>query len=407
MAKKVQTRKKNAVPWGAVAFALVITFGLLFWAVFMSWPKKEGGHAAAGGDKPAAQGEPKTPLEGFMDALADERFKPDYPIMQKPCPLHPQEMLDVPVKRLVGERLDIYGDNSFGGVATDLMKIGLGPPKSGERIGEPSTDIQDFDSLVASCPQTGASFSMQDLQRLEGNPAGRDKLVGWDLAAECPALATRPQAQWTVDEQRLARLLTQRRWGASSVELGFTALNGAYSSNFAVYIGRDYRIEGAAWYALAAAYFQQAIDEGSLNGEAQTAVAKMTLAEILRLLGDTTRAGELLAEVKAAGALPEGSAEVLDQMIKLAGEGNSDLARAEVQNVPTPPVGWYLDKMLPAINGQLAVGRQQWGPQGLGASFGQPETILDMICESLGGAAAPPAAETTADSAPEAGAGGE
>ncbi|MCC7479238.1 hypothetical protein IT575_12370 [bacterium] len=382
--KPSRIRKKAAVPWGAVAFAMLITFGLLFWAVWMSWPRQQSSIGVrAGAAAPGGQAEPKTPLEDFMDALRDERYRPDFPLMQRPCPLHPQEELQVPVKRLVGERFDIYGDNSFGGVATDLMKIALGPPESGERIGEPSMAVQDFDSLLASCAESGATFSMTDLQRLKADPAAADRLVGWDLLALAPELAARPQSEWTIDERCLVRLLTQKRWGASSVELGFTALTGAYISNFSVYRGRDYRLEGAAWYALAAAYFEQALSEGSLQGESQILVTRMTLGELYRLLGDTARAGELYAEVKSGGSLPKGSSEVLEQMIELAQQGSSNLERASVQDVPVPPVGWYLDRALPAINGQLAVTRQQWGPSGLGSDWGQPEAVLGRIMAGL------------------------
>lgn len=422
-----EERKGKSIPWGIVGPVLGLVAVIAGVAIWLSLPHKgDSGKAAGSTDSGTSSsgtsdsgtadsgtadssGDPAAGLDdnarAFWEALRNPQFKPNFPLKDKTCPLHADELLQVPVKVLQGEFLRVYSDNSFGGVATDMMKIGLGPPSSGELVGPPSIAIQDFDSLLATCKKTGATFSMQDLQHIESNmpyAGAGDKLLGWDLKKVCPVLAGRGQDTWTSEERRLVRLLTQSQCGVEDSELGFTALQGAYASNYAVYVGREYHIEADAFYALTAAYMERALKNKSVKGDIANATVQMTVGEIYRLMGDKENALRYFKLAKDSGKLDKAGSQVLDQVTALAQKGDFNLARAEVQAVPDPPIGWYLDKMLPAMNVQISLMRSSWGPQALGADWGNPDAILKRIIAGLPASApvvtppAPPAAEDAA-----------
>jgi hypothetical protein len=348
---------------------------------------------------------------------------------------------------------DAVHDNSFGGIATDMMKLALAPPK--QEGGPPELDCQQFDYLLGSCPTCGASFIELDLINMRSGlpPQAMSNLNrNWDLARAAPQLKALPLSEWTFEERALARYLTARTgWeGADNleVELGFAALQGAYCSNMSLYLGRDYRITAAAFYALAAAHFRHALDNNTnvpenlrMGAQAQ-AMTAIEIGETNRLLGrrEESQAGFdqarqiAVADIKALESqIPLVEAEIEAQRARLPAPGSPEaqsghtlqreiakkeqklknlrgwisaqqqnleviavlegylhagdykLHRYTPEGVPAPPIGWYIDMLLPAINGELEVQRSNW------SSLRLPEQIVEQMLQQIGPAPAPAA----------------
>lgn len=328
--------------WGAAAFLFVVLAGVLAFALTVGLPPKPKPPAPAAA-QPGQAAQPATP-EAFFSYLG--QHPPKYSPLQRLCPIDGTRF-EVPTQS---------ADNRAGGVATDMMKIALAPNPEGQ--GPPDLSQQDFLLLWGTCPKCGATFGEIDLVNLISEPF-LSRLKKWNIAKAAPPLARVPQEKWTTDERVLVRYLTQRQAGVEPVELGFTALTGAYAANLAVYLGRDYRVPSPAFYALAAAEFRGALAQGNLSKEA-TGVTAMTLGETERLLGRFDEAKGAFAQARAAGALDEGTLAILGQLEGLSAAKDFNLARAERKDAKPPPIGWYLDSLLPAINGHITQYRSAW-----------------------------------------------
>jgi len=110
---------------------------------------------------------------------------------------------------------------------------------------------------------------------------------------------------------------------------------------------------------LAAAEFSQALARGDM-GKEETGVTAMTLGETQRLLGRFDEAKATLARARASGGLDARTQHILDQIDSLAQAKDFNLARADRSDVKAPPIGWYLDSVLPYINGHITEYRSAW-----------------------------------------------
>jgi hypothetical protein len=196
------------------------------------------------------------------------------------------------------------------------------------------------------------------------------------------------ERQWTQDERQYVHYLTKRQMGFEGTETGFSALWAAYASNFALWKGEPRTVPAAAYYALAAAHFEADLAAGGPPSARATAVTWMVCGECHRLLGrldDATRcfdAAQQLADQLDAAAAKDGAKvdtlrpaekQVLALYHKLAADGNNTLQRQPYTGVPEPPIGWYIDYLLSAINGDLAVERAEW------AALRDPQAICAAI----------------------------
>ncbi len=318
--------------------------------------------AGAQSQQPGTQGQqaPLTPQEQFWVSV--EEHKPVYSPVTSNCPID-----DTPV-----ELKHVESDNRLGGVATDLMKVALGPPPTG--VGRPDFELQEFEQLLGTCPECGATFMQIDLiniRSLLGQKA-IDALKDWDLADAAPALADKPFDTWTYDEKSLARYLTLKQAGFPHYELGFYALSGAYCSNFAVWYGREYTIPSPAFYALAAAEFASDLEHGRPERISERAPVALSLAELYRLLDRPDEANkwfetaiELFQEASDTGGMQPESIEhylkVTSAMHALVGQRDLALQVVNIPGMPPPPLGnWYLEEMLPNINGHIIEHRPDW-----------------------------------------------
>jgi hypothetical protein len=297
---------------------------------------------AAAGGRPAAQAVDEQAVARFWAAIAEHQ--PHFEPVAQVCPVD-GAALDVPA---------LIDTNRLGGVATDMMQLALAPNPDG--TGPPDITRQGFAAQFGSCPKCGATFTELDISVMNAAPV-RAKLAGWDLGRLAPALAKRPQAQWTADERALVRFMTQQQAGLSQVELGISALQGAYCCNLAVAAGIKRRFVSPAFYALAASCFSQGQSDAD---KPAASFAAMMLGECSRLLGRADEAQAAYAQARKLGGLEPEAQAVLKQLEQLLKKGDFNLERAELPGLAMPPVNWYLDPMLPAINGDISVTRTQW-----------------------------------------------
>jgi len=429
--------------WWPVAFLFALLVLVLCFVFFVAIPRSQPGssQAAGGGtatnssEAPAA-GETEDEISAAEKAArfaeAIEQRQPVYTTAKWNCPVDQVE-LDVP------QQASRNANNRFGGVATDLMAIALGPPPA--EGGRPSLDKQDWEMLLVTCPQCGATFHGIDLWQLQN---GNYKIEHWNLKELVPVLAAKDFSTWTVDERILVRVLTQRAAGVEDVELAFSAIQGAYAANFDTWYGKDVQIPSDAFYALAAAYFRRALESGEgLNPEARS-IASQTMGEVYRLLGrskdaeaafaaaleveldataespakyaswkvdwdgdgqvDESGTGEpiLKATYKAPGQyhpaftfftdsadeistvtldvavnMDQFQFQVLNQLEGLLADHKSSLEIAQIEQMDEPPGGWYLSEMLPAINSHIAQHRGDWN------ELDDPDQIITAIFEQL------------------------
>lgn len=357
--------------WWPVAFIFVFLALLGVFVFLVAMPRGDSSGAPAAG----AQGgtaDATAPTEEELEEMAAlfaeaiVQRQPVYTLTAWACPVDSVE-LQVP------GQANRQSNNRFGGVATDLMSIALSPPTDG--LGRPNLDSQDWEMLLVTCPQCGATFHGIDLWNLDQDLGY--SLDGWDLAAVAPALAARDKSAWTVEERILVRLLTQRKMGVANVELGFTALQGAYAANFGTWYGKEVHIPSAGFYALASALFQRALDsDEELNAEAR-GITAMTQGEAYRLLGRADDALNSFALATELNALDDSRLEVIEQLRSLVKSGNSSLEIAIVGEVHVPPGGWYLSEMLPAINSHIAFYRADW------AGMDEADAIIAALLEQL------------------------
>jgi hypothetical protein len=342
--------------WGATAFVFVF-LGLLLLFVFLVSRRP----AEDGADAPVVTGAQAS----FWDGLAQRA--PEYTTVSYNCPVD-GTALDVPNR---------VRDNRYGGVASDFMKITLAPPEGG--YGQPDLTMQEWEMMPATCPTCGATYMEIDLLNLSSQmlPGGLAALQEWDLAEAAPPLADVPPAEWTRDEQLFVRYLTHRQAGFPGTELGYAALPAAYASNFAVWYGKDYAVPSVAYYALAAARMRADLDSGLPEREGERALIMFDLAELYRLLGRPEDASAWFDSALDSGLLDEGRLAALEQLGASLEAGDFSLERVKIEGLTAPPVGWYLDTMLPAINGHISEHRADWN------SLDDPAVIEGAIVQRI------------------------
>jgi hypothetical protein len=429
--------------WWPVAFLFALLVLVLGFVFFVAVPRSQPGSAQTAGSGTATGGAGSpgaNETEGEIGAAekaqrfaeAIEQRQPVYTTTKWNCPVDQVE-LDVP------QQASRNANNRFGGVATDLMAIALGPPPA--EGGRPSLDKQDWEMLLVTCPQCGATFHGIDLWQLQN---GNYKIEHWNLKELVPVLAEKDFSTWTVEERILVRILTQRAAGVEDVELAFSAIQGAYAANFNTWYGTEVHIPSDAFYALAAAYFRRALESGEgLNTQARS-IASQTMGEAYRLLGrskdaQAAFAAALEVEINAVAESPANYAsweadwdgdgqvdengtdepilkvpyqapgqyhpaftfytdsgdeistvtldvavnmdqfqfQVLTQLEGLLANHRFSLEIAQIEQMDEPPGGWYLSEMLPAINGHIAEHRDDWN------SLDDPEAIIAAIVELL------------------------
>jgi hypothetical protein len=297
----------------------------------------------------------------FWAVLAEQQ--PEYSDAKYKCPVDGTE-LTVPSR---------IKDNRFGGVASDLMKISLASPETG--LGTPKLDVQEWQLMPATCPDTLATFFEVDLFNIERGlfPGASKKLLAWDLALLAPGLAERGPEEWTDDERLLVRYLTLRQAGFPDTELGFAALACAYATNFALWFGKDYRVPSPAYYVLAISHMRRDLEHGLPADSRARAATAMACGELYRLLDRSEDAQQMFNTAHEQDALTEFELQVLNELEGLLESGDRSLNRINVQNLPAPPIGWYLDLMLPAMNGHIAQFRDVY------SDIDEPEQILSKI----------------------------
>jgi hypothetical protein len=208
-------------------------------------------------------------------------------------------------------------------------------------------------------------------------PQSADKIKGWNLTALLPELAAVPHEQWTDDERLFVRYLTCRQAGFPAFELGYYALWCAYASNFGSWYGtpKEVAAPSAGYYALAAAEFKRELNDPQTRfGDHELAMAAMTMGECYRLLGMHGDAADAFDRARSYSTLDDVTYGVLRQLEDWEAAGDSALHRVQVEGARTPPVGWYIEQMLPAINEHIDEYRAQWidqdDPQLLASKIG-------------------------------------
>ena len=359
--------------WWPVAFLFVFLALVGVFVFLVAMPHSDtsdtapsGTHATAQPDSGDAASEEELATEAERFAEAIEIRQPKYTYTAWTCPVDEVE-LQVP-----GQSSQ-QSNNRFGGVATDLMSIALAPPSEG--IGRPSLEMQDWEMLLVTCPECGATYHGIDLWNLQQDQGY--SLENWDLAQLASALAARDFDTWTVEERVLARVLTQQAMGVEDVELGFTALQGAYAANFGTWYGNQVNIPSPAFYALTAAFFKRALENGQALNDQSRCITAMTQGEAYRLLARTDDAAAAFTAARESEALDEGRIQVLEQLEGLLNSGDHALAVAEVGADHVPPGGWYLSEMLPAINSHIAYNRGNW------AEMDDADAIITAMIEML------------------------
>jgi len=332
-------RKSSRQQWGVLAFIFVFLAALLFFVFMVSREPAEDEQ------KPAADA---TSLVTFWDGLAQRA--PEYKPLPYDCPVDGTQF-DVPRK---------VRDNRYGGVASDLMKISLAPPE--QEYGLPDLSRQEWELMPATCPTCGATFMEIDLINLQSAmvSGGLQAVRSWNLGKACPPLKNVPHVKWTSDERLFVHYLTLKQAGFPGTELGYAALTAAYGSNFSIWYGQDYSVPSVAYYALAAALMRKDLEAGLPASDAERAAVMFDLGELYRLLGRADDSARWFAQAKDSGHLEQSRLEVLKQLEDSLAAGDFALQRVKIEGLTAPPVGWYLDTMLPAINGHITEHRAEW-----------------------------------------------
>lgn len=261
-----------------------------------------------------------------------------------------------------------------GGDATDMMSISMTLDERDPR--RPVPGRQEWQLKTFTFPHSRATYMEIDLlpAGLSQAPGAQANMRRWDLAQLCPPLAALSHEDWTQDERQYVHYLTRCTMGMSGTETGFSALWAAYASNFALWHGQERSVPAAAYYALAAAHFEEHLAAGGPPAPRAAAVTWMICGECHRLLGRLDDARRCYAEAQkiadgldaqaAAGervdALHGPEKQVLELYHELAAARDVYLQRQPFSGVPEPPIGWYIEKLLPAINGDLDYERANW-----------------------------------------------
>ena len=361
--------KRRPFPLALILALLALVFGAAGVAYhYMSGPKAVPHDEAEFPGETTADAARIAEEERFWDLL--EKQKPVFGQIQHAC--------FVEDTKFNVTTADPQHDNAFGGVLTDLMKVALTPPP--ERPGRPTILLQNYDQLLSTCPTCGATYFDIDFANLNGGrpPGGVDKLKqNWNLRELCPQLDKLEKKDWTFDEKAYARYLTQKIAGFPDDELGYTALSGAYCSNLSIGYGRDYKITGTAWYALAAAHFRKYVDAGAYPNKQAASLVSMTLGEMYRLLGRQADAGTYYSKSRTLGGLDQKTLDILNELESLNNKGDFTLQLAPLKGMKEPPIGWYANQLLPNVNAELGYQRPFW------SRLDDPATIEGWIRKSI------------------------
>jgi hypothetical protein len=222
---------------------------------------------------------------------------------------------------------------------------------------------QEWQLKLATAPVSKATYMEVDFVNLK---AGRTRDNGvrmkqWNLGELSPPLAALPPDQWTDDERNFVHYFTVRQMGYDDTECGFAALWAGYASDFALWHGERRAVPAAAYYALAAAQFDQALAAGGPPDKRAAAVTWILDGELHRILGQEAAATRCVAEAeKQRAELQKPEQQALDFEKELLGRHDHHLQRLDSTQLRTPPIGWYIDYLLPAMNGDLDVERDHW-----------------------------------------------
>ena len=349
--------------WPAV-FGVAVAAGIVVFAILASLPPKPADGSDAG---VAADSLPQN-AEEFWARLREH--PPQLGTLDYDCPCC-GETLQVPA-------IQQDTKNVLGGVATDFMGLQLIAPE--DALGRPDLSMQLFNVLEITCPNDGATFEYLDLSNLANGlvPKADVHLRGWQLADDAPELAAIPQADWTVPERHLAHYFSLARAGFPDYEIGWRVLAGAHAANFAVWHGDEYGVPSPVFYALAALHFQRELDNPAsrMNDEERASTAIMA-GELYRLLGRSADALECAAQAEAL-PLHGKQQEAVKLLKQRAEDGDYVLYRNTVVAMEEPPVGWYIEMLLPAINSHIQEHRPHWN------SLHDPAVIARQACALLG-----------------------
>ncbi len=354
----------------------LIVLAAVFWLVF------HGGHK-----QPPAGGPPagQHPLNAAPGTTTEPGVTANDPLGQYLALVraHQPVVTLIPRQDMVdGKTFDVPSvdmkGNFVGGEATDLMSIAMDVAKNGTR--EPVPGVQEWTLKTATAPVSGATYMEVDFFNAKSGvvPNAAVNMRDWDLARLCPPLAQAPPDQWTDDERQYVHYLTRRTMGFDGTEVGFAALWAAYASNFALWHGDKHAVPAAAYYALAAAHFDQHLAAGGPADRRAAAVTYMVAGELHRLLGQLDAARSAFTEAeKHAADMQEPERKVLAFEQGLIAKGDLGLQRLPDNGRRPPPVGWYIDYLFDAINGDLDVERAQW------AALTTPDAICTAINQRI------------------------
>lgn len=251
-------------------------------------------------------------------------------------------------------------DNAEGGIASDFMKIAVGPPTGSTAM--PDLLTQQWEQLPVTCATCKATFQQSDLNNLRWPQRLQAFKDNWDLEQISPGLARFNYREWTPDQVQYCHYLTSRSMLQEHLELGWIALSGAYASNFSVWSGEhSYFIPSPAFYALAAAEFSKAIEldwEGLPDKSKSETI--MALLVCQRLLGREDAARSTAEQAREVLQLEPEMLPALEMEQQYLEAGNFSLERVNLTGRPAPLIGWQLDKMLPAMNGHIIEHRPDW-----------------------------------------------
>ena len=284
---------------------------------------------------------------------------------------------ECPCDGTVLEAPAIMQNNVFGGVTTDFMGLQLKAPA--ETLGRPDLSLQLFNDMQVTCPNDLATFEYMDLSNIANGlvPKAEFKLRGWKLADDAPDLAAIPPEEWTSPERHLAHYFTLVRAGFPDYEIGWRTLSGAHAANFALWHGDEYGVPSPVFYALAALHMRRELEnpDSQINGQERVITAIMA-GELYRLLG---RPDDALAccDIAEQQQLESRQQQAIALLRQRANAEDYVLQRDTIIGMEEPPVGWYIEMLLPAVNGHISEHRGNWN------EYDDPAEVARQACALL------------------------
>ena len=273
--------------------------------------------------------------------------------------------------------------NRAGGTATDLMPIAIRPDEDSSI--KPNFDLQEFEQKMGTCNTCGATYMDIDMFNISSSRIenGVANLQAWDLSSSLPSLDPGEHESWTSDVQSFVRYKVQVQAGFPPNELGFTALAGAYCTNFSTWYGKDYTVPSPAFYALASAQIRLDLEQDLPAGIAERSLSAMLLGELYRLLGRRADASKWFELARNLGGLDKQLLVVLGASERFLEQGDFSLKRVpDLEGKEPPPIGWQIDNMLPNISGHITQHRKDWA--GLDDPAEIEAKIISVIAKGAG-----------------------